>query len=335
MNKNDIVGAFSNKQNLGLLWDVLLDELNIKGNVKNASNATYISGVQAVFQSNIAPFISKINKNASLMESNKIFLKQVLTAVNRLFPNVKQQTTRINIGDEDVNNPYKVEDIHSARQISFEKQVKEKQEDFESFASLKKPKELDFSEKVNENRITEMQTLIAETIAKRNFEIEQYQPATDADSAESWLQPVKTSVKDINIQNNKNNNNNNNSNSNSNNERKLKYMDAESNTTSLKKVSWNDNNQNQNISLDIDELKPSNANTINATNANIFNKLKKINNISELELKKETEYTVEINKLTNQIEMLNHKLDTLVDKITMLIDDKMQKKETEKETENN
>jgi len=52
-------------------------------------------------------------------------------------------------------------------------------------------------------------------------------------------------------------------------------------------------------------------------------------------LKKETEYTVEINKLTNQIEMLNHKLDTLVDKITMLIDDKMQKKETEKETENN
>ena len=323
MNKNDIVGTFSNKQNLGLLWDVLLDELNIKGNVKNASNATYISGVQAVFQSNIAPFISKINKNASLIESNKIFLKQVLTAVNRLFPNVKQQTTRINIGDEDVNNPYKVEDIHSARQLSFEKQVKEKQEDFESFASLKKPKELDFSEKVNENRITEMQTLIAETIAKRNFEIEQYQPATDADSAESCLQPLKTSVKDINIQNNKNNNNT----SNSNNERKLKYMDAELNTTSLKKVSWNDNNQNQNISLDIDELKPENA-----TNANIFNKLKKINNISELELKKETEYTVEINKLRNQIEMLNHKLDTLVDKITMLIDDKMQNKETETET---
>lgn len=189
---------FQIKQNLNLLWEVLLDELDIKG---NANNKTIISNIQAVFHSNISPFINKISPVAGLMETNKLFLKQVLIAVNRLFPNLKQdqQIRRINIGEEEVNELYKVEDIHSARQTNFEKQVQQKREEFDSLAAFKKPKELNFSEKYDDGKITEMQSLIAETISRRNFEIEQYQTNLNTnanlDSAENWLQSSKTSVK--------------------------------------------------------------------------------------------------------------------------------------------
>jgi hypothetical protein len=325
-NIKNIIADFSNKQNLLLLWEVLLDELDIKG---NTNNKTIISNIQAVFHSNIAPFINKISPVAGLMETNKLFLKQVLIAVNRLFPNLKQdqQIKRINIGEEEVkevNQLYKVEDIHSARQSNFEKQVQQKREEFDSLAAFKKPKELNFSEKYDDGKITEMQSLIAETISRRNFEIEQYQTNLNTnanlDSAENWLQPAKTSVKSekqnvngldtIDIQ------------------RKLKYINNDSQTLNqnTKKVSWNDDatieNTVNNISLVIEDSDSSGFNT------NIFNKLKKINTVnptvvstidstidSTIGSTVET-MKVEVNKLSQQMELLNAKFDILLNKFS-------------------
>ena len=314
-NIKNIIADFSNKQNLLLLWEVLLDELDIKG---DANNKTIISNIQAVFHSNIAPFINKISPVAGLMEANKLFLKQVLIAVNRLFPNLKQdqQIKRINIGEEEVkevNQLYKVEDIHSARQSNFEKQVQQKRDEFESLAAFKKPKELNFSEKYDDGKITEMQSLIAETISRRNFEIEQYQTNANLDTAENWLQPAKTSVKsekqnvndldNIDIQ------------------RKLKYINNDSQTLNqnTKKVSWNDDatieSTVNNISLVIED-----SDNINSSefNFNIFNKLKKINTVETLSTTVESTNTVEINKLSQQMELLNSKFDMLLNKISQL-----------------
>lgn len=325
-NTNNIIANFSNKQNLILLWEVLLDELDIKG---DANNKTIISNIQAVFHSNISPFINKINPVAGLMETNKLFLKQVLIAVNRLFPNLKQdqQIKRINIDKEEVkekevNELYKVEDIHSARQSNFEKQVQQKREEFDSLAAFKKPKELNFSEKYDDGKITEMQSLIAETISRRKFEIEQYQTNANLDSAENWLQPAKTSVKsekqningldNIDIQ------------------RKLKYINNDSQTLNqnTKKVSWNDDatientvNNVNNISLVIEDSDNINSSG-SSFNSNIFNKLKKINTtnytVDIVETTNPTVETVEINKLSQQMELLNSKFDMLLNKISQL-----------------
>jgi hypothetical protein len=311
-NIKNIIADFSNKQNLLLLWEVLLDELDIKG---NTNNKTIISNIQAVFHSNIAPFINKISPVAGLMETNKLFLKQVLIAVNRLFPNLKQdqQIKRINIGEEEVkevNQLYKVEDIHSARQTNFEKQVQQKRDEFESLAAFKKPKELNFSEKYDDGKITEMQSLIAETISKRNFEIEQYQTNANLDTAENWLQPAKTSVKsekqnvngldNIDIQ------------------RKLKYINNNSHTLNqnTKKVSWNDDatieNTVNNISLVIEDS--------DSSTFNIFNKLKKINTVGPTVETLDTveSMKVEVNKLSQQMELLNAKFDILLNKFSQL-----------------
>ena len=156
---NNINAKFANKQNIKILWEVLLGELNMQNN-----NTTLVGNIRSVFESNISPFTARINPKSSLMDLNKLFLSQVVIAVNRLFPNLKQQQQihKIKISDENTDIP-------------FADLVKEKVEEFENYATFKKPKELDFSDKKTDEKITEMQALIAETMAKRNFEVEQFQ----------------------------------------------------------------------------------------------------------------------------------------------------------------
>lgn len=181
-NVNPNSSKFLTKQNLNLLWEVLLDELHIDTN-----NKSFVTNIRIVFESNINPFTKNVLQNAQLVILNKQFLSQVVIAVNRLFPNLKQEQEfkRIQISSEETHlldtdtdtdtgtNPYKIEDIRESRQISFEKQVNLKRADFENSINLNKPKELNFTEKNDDGKIIEMDALIAETVARRKFDIEQ------------------------------------------------------------------------------------------------------------------------------------------------------------------
>jgi predicted DNA-binding protein (UPF0251 family) len=231
-----------------------------------------------------------------LVNLNKQFLSQVLIAVNRLFPNLKQEQDfkRIQISSEEVS-PYKIEDIREVRQDNFEKQVSIKRADFENYINLNKPKELDFSEKIDDDKITEMDTLIAETVARRKFDIEQIQNTVVTEDPENWLQPQKitntninTNVKevpnpDLSIY------------------RKLKLkqinentvISANTNTNQKKNVSWDDE-KTSNISLLIEE-------------------------IQEIP--------------TDKVDILMNKVDILIDLMTKLI--KQSNKETDKENDIN
>ena len=227
---------FTNKENIKLLWDVLLDELHI-----NATNKTLISNIRMVFESNIKPFTLKTNPNINLIELNKHFLSQVILAVNKLFPR-EQNIKRITITNEEVSEPYKIEDIQSSRQNDFEKELQRKRIDLENYMTLKKPKEFDFSDRESDEKITAMDSLVAEKMTQRNLEIEQFQNSnyntTDIDP-EQWLSSKETSVKGEKneAQNNKTN--------------RLKHISIDNNNNiSLikeKKVSWNDLESTPNI----------------------------------------------------------------------------------------
>ena len=172
-NLSQNIKNFLNNKNVSMLWEVLLDELNI-----NPNSTTVVQNIKTVFDGNVSLFTTRANPNAGLMNLNKLFLNQVLIAVNQLFPNLKQeqQIKLINISDEIIGEPYNVEDIHNARQTDFEKQVADKRNEFESSINVKKPQPVDFSDKVEpEMKIMEMEALIAETMAKRKFDIEQIQ----------------------------------------------------------------------------------------------------------------------------------------------------------------
>ena len=88
---------FTNNANLELLWDVLLDELNINTTNKSlVNNITLVNNIKIVFDTNIKHFTLKTNPTLHIMELNKQFLSQVVMAVNKLFPK-EQNITPLDI----------------------------------------------------------------------------------------------------------------------------------------------------------------------------------------------------------------------------------------------
>jgi hypothetical protein len=273
MNKSlGSIQHFINNKNLSMLWEVLLDELQLN----SPNSGPIIQNIKTVFDGNIDLFKTRANPNMGLMSLNKQFLNQVLIAVNQLFPNLKQEQMlkRINIGDELIDEPYRVEDIQNARQSDFEKQVLNKRNEFDNMINQKKPKPIDFSDKVDpELKITEMEALIAETMAKRKFDIEQLQDQNI--TTKSIVKSTPKSEKSVSFDDNirhiesyQDNNNDNNRN--------------------------NNNNNNNNITIVVEE----NEENIISSN-NIFSKLKKNN-------KPQTVYETD-----NKIELINLKIDKL------------------------
>jgi hypothetical protein len=309
---------FKTTQNLSLLWDVFLDELQV-----SHTNKELMANIRSVFESNIGPFTARANQNASIMELNKQFLKQIVLAVNRLFPYLKQMK-KITITDEEVSSLYKIEDIHASRQSDFEREVEKKQMEMDSYLTLKKPQQVNFSDNNYDEKIGSMELLISEKIAQRNSEI--LPPIQETDQ---WLQPKETSVKaekmfnynsnDNNTNNNSNNNFNNNTNNNTNNRLKHINIDTNNNVV-LKKVTWTD--------------EPTN---------NIFQKLKKMpeekqyveqQSIALPEVKQEIinrptiQPIIPKNDLAIQINELNKKVDIMYEmlvKLTTLMQNKNDK----------
>ena len=230
MNKSSL-NQFTNKENIHLLWDVLLDELNV-----NTNNKTMVSNIKTVFESNINPFTSRANSKAQIIELNKQFLGQVVLAVNRLFPQLKQEQNikKITITNEDVAEPYRIEDIQSARQSEFDNAFEKKRMELDTYMTPQKPKSVDFTDKFVEEKITGMDSLLAEKMNQRNLELGHF--ITNSET-EKWLQAKETSVKSENIQtNNIQTNNIKQPNS------QLKYINNELSdfNKTVKRVSWDE-----------------------------------------------------------------------------------------------
>ena len=269
---------FTNSHNLDLLWEVLLDELNI-----NIENKNLLSNIRLVFESNLKLFTSRSNPNTNIINLNKQFLSQLLIAVNKLFPNFSSiqkadpNVKRINITNEDILEPYKIEDIQSARKSDFDKELEIKKMELENYLTPVKPKELDFSDKNLDAIIPSggMDSLLADKMAERNFDIENIQHAsfnTSNINLEQWLKPKETSV----------------------NSEKKEQRQMELNNKNPKKVSWNET-VNSNISLKIEET----------STLDIFQKLKKNNleNTSQTESKYQVQNS---NPLPDQVEVFKN-----------------------------
>ena len=303
---------FIKRQNIQLLWELLMDELGI-----DLGNKQLVENIRLVFEKNIGLFTAKANPNVRLVELNKLFLKQITIALNTLFPSLRTMK-RINIGEEFPDKPYKIEDIHSVRQNQFEKQFEQKRLDFEATMNPGKPNEMDFSDKFQESKITSMDALIAETVAKRNFDIEQIQYSNNSSNTNKpsdWLSPKETSLKT---------------------EKQQQYENVQKQmqnspflnlqTQKGKNVTWDDN-----ISFEIAEKNENQYNDETESMSSIFSKLKKneppqINeNENENRLMQEiVEMKQEIKNLNALITMMREEFQTLhknIEKITMPLEE--------------
>ena len=338
------LSQFTNKQNMNLLWDVLLDELHI-----NANNKSVITNVKAVFEGNVKPFTSKANPKSSIMELNKQFLSQVVLAVNRLFPNFtkqEQNIKRITITNEEVSEPYKIEDIHASRQSDFEKELERKRIDLDTYMTPQKPRELDFSDRGLDGKITAMDSLVAEKMAQRNLEIEQFQSGnhnTSGVDPEKWLKPSETSVKGEKTNSLKNQNQNQNQN-------RLKHINIDDNNNisltiqenkTPKKVSWDDNNITEEPITNIFQKLKKQPNSLEDDQKKyVEQQSRPLPEVKQEQIIRDTITTSQLtpiipkNEMAKQLNEMNEKIDNLyemVTKLTNLVQDVLTNKVTNNE----
>ena len=173
---------FDNPQNINMLWDILIDS---HGDFIMKNNGHYASAIKTQFSNITKNFYDYEKKSGlSLIELNK---KIISVLANEWVPMLKKQ-------EQDFLKPtvksepvlFTAEDIQKSRKTEFEKQFSEKQNEFKSAMAQTLPPIIDFNEKKDEP-IGEMEKLIAETIAQRNFDISQIQN-TNTKEAEKWLQ---------------------------------------------------------------------------------------------------------------------------------------------------
>lgn len=190
-------------QNIEMIWDILLDE---EGSFIMKNNGHYEQAIKSQFMTIIKNFYDYEKKSGlPLLEMNK---KIVAILVNEWVPMLKTQEQKIRTPEVHQQKQHQqpisesltlvtAEEIQNNRKTQFDKELNLKRNEFQGAMSVKPPPIVDFKDKQDEP-IGEMEKLIAETIAQRNFEINQIQniPGNKAET-EKWLQGDKVRTKPI------------------------------------------------------------------------------------------------------------------------------------------
>ena len=293
------ISNFLNKENVSTLWDVISDEDMFKILHRDAQ-----SKILNVFSNNIKGFFdNEKSKTISLIDINK---KYIILILNYIKNNFSQQThNKIKIlEDISVKESITYEEIQNDRKSQFEKDLGRLQEEFTNSMTLPVPEVPTFADKYEDTPISEMDKMIKEMTAKRNYEVEQINRNQDINNANNWLHPQETSIKTDKFtpppkQTDK----------------KLKQLqldaldtidddnNAEQIFNSPKKiVTWGDDNE---IYLNLNNS----SNT--DTEESIFKKLKRVENPEKDNPANVNE--IRIIKLENEIKTLNNKMDLIID----------------------
>jgi hypothetical protein len=230
------------------------------------------------------------------MDINKKYIILLLDHIKKLHP---QQPNKIIIHDEIITNAPKeaitYEEIHNDRKNQFDKDLNNRQEEFMNAMSLKVPPVPDFTDKMQEEPIMEMDKIIKEMIMQRNYEIEVINKDLSNSNSVNMLQSQETSIKS----------------------EKKTFTNLEINTEkennnllhNKKNVSWGyketrEYKENDKIMEDtiFNKLKKINNNNNNNNSGVITNETMELNNINENK----------INSLENQIKILNEKVNIIL-----------------------
>ena len=165
---------FLNEQNLNILQEILFQELKI------SANSSFVPQIKQIFINNIHFFLQNANMNNSLIELNKLFLRQTILAINKLIPNLKNEikNKKINIISDDINFFHKVEDLKNIKLELFNEEFNLKREEFNATMKNEVPNTLNFSDNYVDEKITDMNKILSEKISQRNSEIPLSSPSS-------------------------------------------------------------------------------------------------------------------------------------------------------------
>ena len=179
---------FVTNENVDLLWEVILENKNVKN--KEQFRNYFIENLKSFLREEQEV---ERTKPVDLVETNKKFISQFITRVNSK-PVTTNNSSTINTSGAFVT----AEEIQKNRMNEFEQEFFKKQNEFKQFMTHHVPEVPQFTENTKEEPIGEnMEKLIAMTLAKRNFDMEQLQPSVDKKQVEKWLKGEGTSVKPV------------------------------------------------------------------------------------------------------------------------------------------
>lgn len=284
------MNTFIKKENIQMLWDVISDE-----DIFKFLSPSIQSNVYNLFLTNVQGFYeSEKPKTISLVEINKKYILLMLNYIKKTYPN---QPSKIKIHDDSqVKELITFEEIHNDRKSQFEKDLTRRQEEFEDSMTIKAPHVPEFSDKNSDKPIKDMDKMLREMQARRNYEVEQINKAhTNSNSVEQLLKPQETSLKTEKIDFKKEEHIGS----------RFKYLNE---LNPKKTVSFNNNDE---INTFISEQET------DEEDVNIFTKLKKINKKEDNIVLQIQENIVETNedrisKLERNVELLNIKIDRLI-----------------------
>ena len=267
--------AFLSSQNIGLIWDLLSDEPTIRdlpqNKQENAYN-TFIKNIQLFHKNEVE---NEPEDNLQLVSLNKKFL-MIMTKMMR-----NELVTTNNLVEPP--KKYTIEDIQSERQKMFENQLNQRKNEFERYNAPKKPPVPNFTENIENDKIKNIDELIAQAISQRNFDIPTFDiPKEPTPITKPINTNTNTSIKYIQIQ------------------------EPISDTFNKEVIELTDINANTNAST--------------STNINAINFLEKLKVIKEPE--PEPELNTNINKdileiLIGKIDELNTKIQQIYDKLNI------------------
>lgn len=173
-----------------MLWDVVSDEdifIFLTPDIQSKIYNLFLNNIQGFFD------VEK-TKNNSLVDLNKKYILLILNHIKKTYP---YQPSKIKIhNDQHIKELITYEEIHSDRKSQFERDFSKRQEEFEDSMTLKAPPVPEFADKQSDKPIKEMDKILKEMQAQRNYEVEQInRNYHNTNQVDNWLKPQETSLK--------------------------------------------------------------------------------------------------------------------------------------------
>jgi hypothetical protein len=292
------INNFFEKENLQMLWEVLVDEPLIK---QLCNTEVKLNELVRIFESNVSEFfmVEKNNCN-NLIELNKKYILLIINYVMKITnttnnsntnniqnQNAPNQYRKIKIHPEEpLKQPITFEDIQNDRMSLFEKEFNKKQDEFTNAMTLQVPPVPKFSDTLDEP-ISEIELEIKRIKEQRNYDIEIINNTNKNSNTavdENWLKPQETSIK---------------------NEKLVKLNSITNlNTINTKHISWEDEVEQNKVNI-FGKLKKIKANTINFEN----------NDDNYHNSNTSNDFQNQIDEIKKDISVLNEKLDLILQKL--------------------
>ena len=182
MNMNATVSVDS-AQNKELLWATLQESGAFAGLTRDQ-----FQPVQAAFDRSVQQAAANSGAAVSLSDANKLIIREFVQVLRTFQPNNNNNINNNNAAmkKKKVELIYRAEDIQNERVGEFDRQLREKQAEMDSFLTLKKPADVSFVDAEDKPIGDEMTRLIAQELAARERELVQLKPE-DIKKAQQWI----------------------------------------------------------------------------------------------------------------------------------------------------